>query len=95
MEDISVKHGLREGYGVVVQDVLKDAPAETSGLRAGDLIVAIDGQPVSSAEDVVRAITQRLLPGQRVELTIVRGKARKSVTVVLGERPATPPRLNR
>jgi len=57
--------------------------------------IEADALPPGLNEDVVRAITQRLLPGQRVELTIVRGKARKSVTVVLGERPATPPRLNR
>jgi S1-C subfamily serine protease len=40
-------------------------------------------------------VTQRLLPDQEVELTILRGGERRSVTVVLGERPATPPRLNR
>jgi 2-alkenal reductase len=95
--------------GAIIQDVVDGSPAERSGLRGGtsdvefegvairaggDLIVAIDGDPVESDVDVVRAVTQRLLPGQRVELIIVRDGEEQSVSVVLGERPATPPRLD-
>jgi hypothetical protein len=46
---------------------------------------------VTSAEDVVRAVTERLLPGQTTRLTILRGEERVVVAVVLGERPANPP----
>jgi 2-alkenal reductase len=96
--------------GAAVQEVVDGSPAARAGLRGGgqereyegvsvlvggDLIVAIDGQPVDSAEDVVRAVTQRLLPGQTAELTILRDGERQTVTVRLGERPASPPRLNR
>jgi S1-C subfamily serine protease len=73
-------------------------PQQVEGLpfvTGGDLIVAIDGRPVKSAEDVVRAITQRLVPGQRVEVTYLRDGDEKTVTVVLGERPEMPPSLNR
>jgi S1-C subfamily serine protease len=96
--------------GAAVQEVVSDSPAARAGLRGGtaerdyaglavqtggDLIVAIDGRRVESAEDVVRAVTQRLLPGQSAELTVLRGGEELTLTVVLGERPATPPRLNR
>jgi 2-alkenal reductase len=96
--------------GAAVQEVVDGSPAARAGLRGGgeqreyegvgiliggDLIVAIDGQPVDSAEDVVRAVTQRLLPGQNTELTILRDGERQTVVVRLGERPASPPRLNR
>jgi 2-alkenal reductase len=101
--------GFGADAGAAVQEVVDESPAAQAGLRGGgrernfegvpiqpggDLIVAIDGMPVESAEDVVRAVTQRLLPGQRVELTILRGNLQRTVTIVLGERPATPPRLN-
>ena len=101
--------GFGAEVGAAVQEVVEDSPADRAGLRGGgrersfegvaiqpggDLIVAIDGTPVDSAEDVVRAITQRLLPGQSVELTILRGNLQRTVDVKLGERPATPPRLN-
>ena len=104
------KLGYANETGAIVQEVVDDSPASRAGLRGGDrerdfegvpvttggdLIVAIDDRPVASAEDVVRAVTQGLLPGQEVELTILRGTQRQTVTVRLGERPASPPRLNR
>ena len=54
----------------------------------GDAIVAIDGIPVRQAEDVVRIVTQRLLPGERATFTVVRGTHRRVVPVLLTERPA-------
>lgn len=102
--------GFPAGGGAAVQEVVDDSPASRAGLRGGnderryagleirtggDLIVAIDGRPVTTAEDVVRAVTQQLLPGQSVQLTVLRGGEERTLTVLLGERPATPPRLNR
>jgi S1-C subfamily serine protease len=93
--------------GAAVQEVVESSPAETAGMRAGtrerqaegvdvtiggDLIVAIDGTPVESAEDVVRAVTQRL-PGQTITFTVFRGSEEMEIAVKLGERPATPPDL--
>ena len=98
-----------EERGAVIQSVVAGSPAADAGLRAGgkeeeftgidfrpggDLIVAIDGAPVDSAEDVVREVTRRL-PGKTVRLTIWRGDERRIVPVVLGERPATPPDTGR
>jgi 2-alkenal reductase len=98
--------GFAAPRGAAIQRVVEESPAANAGLRAGgaeeeytgipfqpggDLIIAIDGTPVASAEDVVRAVTERLLPGQTARLTILRGKVRMVVEVVLGERPANPP----
>jgi 2-alkenal reductase len=92
--------------GAAVQTVVEGGPADHAGLRGGtrnedfrgidfrpggDLIVAIDSQPVGSAEDVVRVITEQLVPGQTVRLTILRGDQRLVVPLRLGERPANPP----
>jgi S1-C subfamily serine protease len=94
------------GHGAAVQTVIDGGPAAKAGLRGGgreedfrgihfqgggDLIVAIDGRRVRSAEDVVRAVTEQLVPGQTTRLTILRGRERLVVSVVLGERPANPP----
>jgi S1-C subfamily serine protease len=77
-------------------------PARVAGLRpgtrdvvfagvdvrvGGDAIVAIDGEPVLNAEDVVRIVTERLLPGQTARFTIVRGRHRLVVPVKLAQRP--------
>jgi S1-C subfamily serine protease len=53
----------------------------------GDVIVAIDGIPVRDAEDVVRIVTQRLLPGEQARFTVVRRTQRRVVPVTLSERP--------
>ena len=55
--------------------------------RGGDIVVAIDGVPVRGADDLVRIIAERLRPGQTAVFSIVRGRERRDVRVVLGERP--------
>jgi 2-alkenal reductase len=95
--------------GAAVQSIIDGSPAEDAGFRAGrgeeefagitispggDVIVAIDGEPVETAEDVVRAITERL-PGQRARFTVQRGDRQLVVDVVLGERPPNPPENDR
>jgi 2-alkenal reductase len=103
---LAAHFGFAAPRGAAVQTVIEGSPAEQAGLRAGsaeeeytgipfrpggDLIIAIDGIPVRSAEDVVRVVTERILPGQTARLTILRGDERMVVEVVLGERPANPP----
>jgi 2-alkenal reductase len=90
--------------GAAVQSVEKGSPGEKAGLEpgsterqfggvtirvGGDIIVAIDGKPVSSSEDVVRAVTARL-PGETIRITVVRDSKRHDVKIRLGERPANP-----
>jgi 2-alkenal reductase len=96
--------------GAAVQTVVDGGPADHAGLRGGtrqedfrgiqfrpggDLIVAIDGKPVGRAEDVVRIVTEQLVPGQTIRLTVLRGDQRLVVPLRLGERPAKPPGSDR
>ncbi len=91
--------------GALVVTVESDSPAEDAELRGGsgsatyegltitlggDLIVAIGGSQVQGASDVARILTDRYLPGDRVEFTVVRDGRRTDIPVVLGERPARP-----
>jgi S1-C subfamily serine protease len=102
------RFGLAETSGAAVQSVAGGSPADQAGLRGGsgeeefdgltfcpggDVIVAVDGQPVGSAEDVVRAVNQQRLPGDEIRLTILRGSERLELTATLGDRPANPPTL--
>jgi 2-alkenal reductase len=62
-----------------------------TGLKTGgDVIVAIDGKPVRSADDVVRIVSFDLRPGSVATFTIVRGASRKTVAVTLGDRDRAP-----
>jgi S1-C subfamily serine protease len=58
--------------------------------KHSDVIVAIAGRPVRSSEDVVRIVTDRLSPGQRVQFTIIRDGKRLEVPVVLSSRSSKP-----
>jgi len=53
------------------------------------VILAIDGTPVRSADDVVREVSERL-PGQSIAMTILRGDGQRVVHVRLGSRPTAP-----
>lgn len=87
MEDLVIKHGLDEGYGVVVVEVLKETPAEAAGLRAGDLIVAIRGRPVVEVRGLQREVGGTPA-GREVTLTVLRGGARRDLRARIGAMPA-------
>ena len=94
--------GYSASRGAIVGEVRDDSPAAKAGLQGGDeretfngleitqggdVIVAADGRPVLSADDVVREVSERL-PGQTIVLTVLRGGERKIVRIRLGVRPA-------
>ena len=98
-EDVANEADLPVESGALVESVEDGTPAEQAGLRgteldelsgdisqAGDVIVAIDGEPVRSADDVVSAVAGKQ-PGDTVELEIYRGDDKRTVDVELGERP--------
>ena len=70
--------------GALVAGVEEGSPAAAAGVIAGDIIVAVAGDPASGPEDLRRALGDR--PGQTVELTVLRGGARLVVSVELGSR---------
>jgi S1-C subfamily serine protease len=57
--------------GVLVAGVEKASPAEVAGLHDGDVIIALDGRPVASVDDLHRLLTEEQA-GQRSELTVIR-----------------------
>jgi serine protease Do len=85
MEEISQKHGLREGFGVVIVEVMKETPAEASGLKNGDLVVAFRERPVVDTRTLQRLVASTSA-GETVPLTVLRrddGRRRFSVRVGL------------
>lgn len=78
----------RAVQGVIVSRVAEDSPAAAAGLRAGDVIAAIDGEPLGSAQALTDAIAERE-PGDRVTLSVFRAGAagEREIEVKLGEHP--------
>ena len=73
--------------GAIVRRVVQGTPAEKAGLRAGDIIVALDGTPVDSMDQVMLEIRKREV-GDAVTVDYYRGDERRQATAVLEEKPA-------
>jgi S1-C subfamily serine protease len=70
------------GNGVVLSRVQEDTPAAEAGLKAGDRIIAINGQPVEDVRAFVQAMSN-LGEGAKIEVAIRRGDKEQKVQVVL------------
>jgi len=73
--------------GILVISVEPSSPAEVAGLRAGDVIAAIDGEPLAGIDDLHRHLTDARI-GVPTPLGIVRRGERRQVVVIPGERRA-------
>jgi S1-C subfamily serine protease len=98
---LAKRFGYAVQRGAAVSAVTRGSPAQAAGLRGGsgekhvlgttfnpggDVIVAINGRRIASAEDIVRIVTESLAPGDVARFTIVRGDRRRDVRVRLAER---------
>ncbi|MDQ3990860.1 MAG: trypsin-like peptidase domain-containing protein [Actinomycetota bacterium] len=73
--------------GALVVDTAPGGPADEAGIRVGDIIVAMNGEPVESSDEV-RDIILEHEPDQDIEVDVVReGGARTTITATLGVRP--------
>ncbi len=94
---------LRVLHGALVDSVTAGGPAARAGLRGGsrsagfegesvrlggDVVTAIDGTPVSSADDLVRIVTNSLRPGQTAVFTVLRGGRQQEIPLLLSARPS-------
>ncbi len=78
--------GLPERDGLLVRGVLDDSPAGRAGLRRGDLLVALDGSPLTGLDALFGTLDAVPAP-ERLSLTVVRGSEELDVTVSLSSEP--------
>ena len=102
--EIAESYKLPVTEGLLVQTVASGSGAAGAGLKAGtnqvvvagqsfriggDIIVAADGTPVTSIDEL-RDVIGAHKPGDKIDLKIYRGGEAKTVTVTLGQQPTTP-----
>lgn len=71
---------LPERDGALVQRVIEGSPAETAGIRRGDLVVAVAAQPVSEPRDLLQQVERAAL-GQPLPVTVIRGSHELSLSI--------------
>lgn len=88
-EDVSESQAKRLGLaqgGALIANLYIGSPALQAGVRPRDVLIAIDGTPVRSAQEAIARIASRK-PGESLELQVLRGERRFAVDVRVGERP--------
>jgi len=89
--DLAQAMGLQRPVGVLLNNIHHNGPAEQGGLKAGDVVVAINGKEVDDPEGL-RFRLATLLPGQDAKVTVLRDRAERDLTVRLIAPPETPAR---
>ena len=74
--------------GALITDIVPDGPADAAGLKAGDVIVSIEGDVIDSGEDLTATLSDHE-PGDTLSVDIVNVDGSETVEVELAARPAT------
>ena len=80
-------YNLAVNTGALITSVTSGSPADTAGLRPGDVITKMDDKDISTSDDLVSAISSHQI-GDKVEITYYRGKVQQVASVTLGESPS-------
>ena len=83
-KDLADSFGLDVPRGALIGSVLTDSPAESSGLKDGDVIVDFDGNEIIYSGDLPMVVG-RISPGEEVKATVYRDGRKKSIRVTVGE----------
>lgn len=82
-----LNRGLQSANGVLIERPGTGSPAEMAGLKAGDVIIAVDGAAVKDVGEFTSYLGENKSPGDKLRLTVVRGSSQIEVTVDIGKRP--------
>jgi S1-C subfamily serine protease len=105
--DIAQREGLERNFkGVIVDTIVKDSPADEAGINGsvtnqygerlgGDIITAVDGNPVIRMEDLISHLEIERSVGQNMTLTIYRDGNTLDKQITVGQRPSALPYLTR
>ena len=83
---LGVETGDAQAGGAQVGRVVGGGPADRGGLRAGDRIVQLAGEPIHDADDLSASVNSHQ-PGEKVDVVVERGGQRRTLTVTLGSQP--------
>lgn len=85
--EIAESFGMVAKEGALIAAVVQGGPADKSGMKPGDVLIAVDGESIKDTTALLNAIAQ-LKPGADVKMKVVRRGKPVEVTVMIGKRPA-------
>ena len=88
IQDVTPKfareHELKIKEGAYITDVVDDSPADSAGLKEGDVIVDFNGKRIETSDDLTETV-RGTAPGTKVNAKIVRGSENKNITIHVGK----------
>ncbi|HKD26494.1 MAG TPA: Do family serine endopeptidase, partial [Xanthobacteraceae bacterium] len=84
--EIADSLGLKNVRGALVAEPQTNSPAQKAGIKAGDVIVSVNGETVTDARNLAKRISA-MAPGTSVKLGIIRSGREDALTLTLGELP--------
>lgn len=86
-KDLAESFGLDKPAGALVAQVLENGPADKGGLKLGDVILSMNGQPVVMSADLPHLVGI-LKPGETAKLVVMREGSRKNLNIKVGALPS-------
>ena len=83
-QPLASSFGMKTATGALVSSIEKDSPAERAGLKAGDVVLKLDGKPIEHSGEFARRIAE-MKPGTRSTLALWRDGGAKEVAITVGE----------
>ena len=85
-KELSKQFGIKEGQGVLINEVYEDDPADAAGIKPGDIILMVEDQPVDSPNQLSRLVAQ-VGPGEKAKIRLLRDGKEMIYHVPMAERP--------
>jgi serine protease Do len=80
--------GLKSNRGALVSDIVPNSPAAKAGLKEGDVVTALNGEPVTDANNLKNQVSS-FAPGTTVNLEVLRDGKSQKIAATTGERPGS------
>lgn len=90
-KEIAESFRIPETRGALITEVFRGTPADRGGIRVGDVLVAVDGKPVTDSATMLNLIAA-LVPGSQATLRVLREARALELKVTVGKRPKQPRR---
>ncbi len=84
--ELAESFGLNRKSGAIIAGVQRNGPADRAGMRPGDILVAVEGKPVTDTTEMLNLIAQ-LTPGMKAKMTVQRKLQESTLDVTIGKRP--------
>ncbi|HZN23013.1 MAG TPA: Do family serine endopeptidase [Burkholderiales bacterium] len=84
--ELSESFKLPEIRGALITEVFRGTPADKAGIKLGDILVGVEGQPVIDSSSMLNLVAA-LHPGRQATLKVVRSQQETDIKVTIGRRP--------